>query len=60
MLHRSAVSKGSNYYVWSAKEIWYKHKSFRRKLVIAMKNVNKLVSKYIDRILTCLPDRLAE
>jgi len=27
--------------------------SFRRKLVIAMKNINKLDSKNIDKILTC-------
>jgi hypothetical protein len=27
--------------------------SFKRKLVIAMKNINKLDSKNIDKILTC-------
>jgi len=33
--------------------------SFRRKLVIAMKYINKLDSKNIDKILTCSADNHA-
>jgi len=36
-----------------AKGILSKHLSFRRNLVIAMKNINKLDSKNIDQILSC-------
>ncbi|MGB5848849.1 MAG: hypothetical protein WBH40_10200 [Ignavibacteriaceae bacterium] len=46
--------------VRSAKGSWVKHLSFRRKLVIAMKNIIKLESKNIDKILACLPDRQAD